>query len=713
MPTDTGNFGSAGTLVGAALETAGGFAQSHILDLVTSELGQAIAALLFVLAALSALGVISIGGKYKMAPWFLIGPGLFFFTVLWRVPANVTQWHSQDFTDQRQIVRVAVSGVSSPDVDYTVSGVFARFQAVVSGVSVALVDTITNFADTQSRSVSSLLSGTDRYRSVLNMSNDLPEHMDFLERFIAPRCSRYFTEALSLAQQSRDLNFETVDGFGIDTSNPHAQEHYNDVIVPLGEQVVVSGGSDATHIQQLAASGFFGTPAPANVNQPTFTCRDIFLLSIASLKNEAASHLNDIAARGIEPNSQGGFNAAFQRNLQTILTKFDAADGSQVCAAESATSRLAVRSLMASLHKMPPVISGLSFNNDRPLFSSAEYAFETEFSLWATGQEGYEKNKFIAFSLSLPYLQGFILYFLSATFPFFALMLVVPGRHLSVLTWASLWVWAKSWDVGFAVLMVLDKVFYYLLPSVSEMPDICTSGTLEPVQAFKTAMSSDPTYSTYIYANIMAILLTSMPVVCGFLVSRGGKFLIQRSLRGINDFAHTMGNAGSSMAATPQVLEIQADLQKERMEAARFVTDELMNNRDYLNDLLGSQAVDKAIRTLSTLGGSQSFQALGVNDLSELRAFAQTLGENADAQGMRAISGTITALSLSDDQIMRNAISVGALRLSSVPGSVTLGSEFSNPRGRVGDFDQTRWRQYLRRVFFRRDSAQGNPYINN
>lgn len=60
-------------------------------------------------------------------------------------------------------------------------------------------------------------------------------------------------------------------------------------------------------------------------------------------------------------------------------------------------------------------------------------------------------------ALMVPYFQGKLLYFLAIAYPFAAMLIVVPGMHRVVLQWAQFWIWVKMWDLGFAMVTILER----------------------------------------------------------------------------------------------------------------------------------------------------------------------------------------------------------------------------------------------------------------
>jgi hypothetical protein len=63
----------------------------------------------------------------------------------------------------------------------------------------------------------------------------------------------------------------------------------------------------------------------------------------------------------------------------------------------------------------------------------------------------------------IPYVQGVILYLLAISYPFVCIFILIPGWHKILFTWISFFVWAKIWDIGFAIVMVLERSIWAML----------------------------------------------------------------------------------------------------------------------------------------------------------------------------------------------------------------------------------------------------------
>jgi hypothetical protein len=132
------------------------------------------------------------------------------------------------------------------------------------------------------------------------------------------------------------------------------------------------------------------------------------------------------------------------------------------------------------------------------------------------------------------------LYFLSLAFPFVCLALIYPGKHHAFLQWMALWFWVKAWDIGFAIVMLMDELMYNLLP---HGPPLVPELMSDPAEALKTVLEVDPTYSVNTYFNILGTLIGAVPVVTGLLIKHGGGGMVDALRQGFRNFSGRIGFA--------------------------------------------------------------------------------------------------------------------------------------------------------------------------
>ena len=147
--------------------------------------------------------------------------------------------------------------------------------------------------------------------------------------------------------------------------------------------------------------------------------------------------------------------------------------------------------------------------------------------------EAREKSTMMTHASQLPYYQGLVLYFLGLTFPFFAVMLLIPGRHSGFLMWFGFYLWAKSWDIGFAIAMMLDDILFSMFEVAHNVnaidnglrdPDAIAQGieiSADAALAAHIAVELDPTFQLTTYYTIMGTVISAIPIVAAHLVLGG------------------------------------------------------------------------------------------------------------------------------------------------------------------------------------------------
>ncbi len=74
----------------------------------------------------------------------------------------------------------------------------------------------------------------------------------------------------------------------------------------------------------------------------------------------------------------------------------------------------------------------------------------------------------------VPYFQGQLLYYLAIAYPFAAMFVVIPGMFKGFLQWCQFWIWVKLWDLGFAMVTVLERSVWSITGGGSKNGDFNT-----------------------------------------------------------------------------------------------------------------------------------------------------------------------------------------------------------------------------------------------
>ncbi len=150
-------------------------------------------------------------------------------------------------------------------------------------------------------------------------------------------------------------------------------------------------------------------------------------------------------------------------------------------------------------------------------------------------QTDYLQQGIFTWALQLPYYQGCLLYLLAVAYPFMCLLLVMPGKAPAFINLPLAWLWIKSWDIGFAVTMVLEKVLWNLLPQskfgyqplMQMHVQYDNKGNASIVEGtplldmFEAAFSVDPSYHIHAHFNYLTIVLFAIPPITGYLIMKG------------------------------------------------------------------------------------------------------------------------------------------------------------------------------------------------
>lgn len=172
----------------------------------------------------------------------------------------------------------------------------------------------------------------------------------------------------------------------------------------------------------------------------------------------------------------------------------------------------------------------------------------------------------------IPYYQGVLLYFVAAVFPFLALLVLLPGHAEAFLYVPLTWFWIKSWDIGYACVIVMDKILWNLLPSTEIKDKIFTGGAADPVnpysvlpRAIQSAMATtDPTYDIHVNFNFTAMVLYAIPAITGYAILKSKKSILSSFTSGPQDAGRDAGQIGGTsfgMSILNQNVQVLGDFE--------------------------------------------------------------------------------------------------------------------------------------------------------
>lgn len=596
---------SAGTFIGAALQTAGQYYQSYALDLITYSLG-GLVVLVFVLGVMASIVAVVLQGGARTGLLLLLGPALYFAAVFQRSDVPTVEWSQAKTAEQQASVGESLDGINGTNA-YTprTSSLFAGFDRLVSGFVRQVSDGLREVGEKTDLGmvVKSQLLGllmtpeiTDPgLKELLHLSllgecrglvqagqemsdprNRPAERCEWARSYgeissqtsfkLTPNASKYVASlyhdvpmlleepvvddwGVELAKVENDLrnpmpkygfpsyNCDTGGVGGIPgTGNPAEMAERalqanafvrNRIMTTVGGGVVngTAVGLPRSSSAVDALKSFFEDRDAkiqeriTELSAKPFNCHEIWNIVYAALHYEAAMSLETVKATG----EQEGFDP------QEIIDDLAAMSGVDGNISGVERSRNLVRAIARKLFRLENAIGSASaivqeyanrgpdinnINVNSPKDINARIRQDTLEQEW-TGQASL-----IQTGMMLPYYQGLLLFFLSIAFPFFALLLAVPGRALGFFLWFGLWFWAKSWDIGYALVSMLDRVLYSIFV-VRMDSGYVTSKTMLDLDfsaAIVALRDADPTFDVGTYYNIMGVCLMAIPVVSAQLI---------------------------------------------------------------------------------------------------------------------------------------------------------------------------------------------------
>lgn len=164
------------------------------------------------------------------------------------------------------------------------------------------------------------------------------------------------------------------------------------------------------------------------------------------------------------------------------------------------------------------------------------------------------RQEMFTFAMNLPYYQGVVLYLIAISYPFMALIVILPGKAINFMNLPLFWLWVKSWDIGWAAVITLDKVLFDSLPpwnireslredwsEIERLPEMLAEGFI-----------FDPLGHLHIYYATLSIVTMTIPAITGAATVRVRRSVIASFTDAANaaarDRADAAGDAHSVVA---------------------------------------------------------------------------------------------------------------------------------------------------------------------
>ncbi|HQH27407.1 MAG TPA: hypothetical protein PLP17_08430, partial [Oligoflexia bacterium] len=461
--------GGVANTVSAYLQTKGLIDQGKIL--ADFEKLRWIAALAWLFAVSLAVGSIAVFGNYRQGLYLLIGPPLFYYMTTTTLETDGTQLRFGDRVvpgapaEQKQMLTWirTIGGEMDPDTGEItgagtakVSFFFGVFDTMVTEAVHKLVTLAVNTAKAddlrfvaRERILNYLLHstpidegftkllGTAYYGECSNIQDDI---------------QRTFTlekKAWIKLRPIEDLKKSDEHRKKVDAQKQVDPGYSEKAFLLAMKKEGVPEISDVPDWQSAAAHG------------PSVSCEQLWKWVGGACKRLAADKIKAESLRDVagEKMTEEYWLKAWNDAVAWLARTMAPVGGAQT-EDEKARDALATYILKNGMQKssIDALTTGVF---SRSPFNSREYDTIAGPLARAEAHGGYFRLKYFAYSV--PYIQGLLLYLLCIAFPFFSVFLVLPGKAPAFFVWCSLWVWVKSWDVGFALIHVFRDIMWHML----------------------------------------------------------------------------------------------------------------------------------------------------------------------------------------------------------------------------------------------------------
>lgn len=484
-------------IVAAALQTKGVIDQAKILS--DMSVLNDIASFFYVFAIAMAIGSVAVFGNYRQGLYLLVGPLLYTFMVTTTTAHNGITARLGKYEVPNSVGRQTEFLKHIKAIDNEGGANVSLFYATFDGITTEVLHTLISFLlNTENKDH---LRFVARERALSHVLMSIPDSGDLhsiIDRF-HKECALESMQQYQTGVDSREKVIRQVRDKG-DVNKPaeEAKKNWEKFKITLGPR-------DERMIEYISLSRVNGVYKTS--------CKELWHWISSELKDYAENQLKTEKWAGSKEGDEvDPKEKAMDDVKEALSTPGKGASANEVLAAYIYKNLLG-QTTFGALNNH---VSSSSPTNQKLFRISYEGIPEAE------ARGGYFGLKY--FATTIPYIQGLLLYLLSIAFPFFAVLLVIPGKALSFLTWCGLWVWVKSWDLGFAMVHVARDIFWDILKHRTNTFENNVNWE-DPSSIYALILNNDPLATQNTYWEIVSFMTVSVPFLTAhFCLGATGMF---------------------------------------------------------------------------------------------------------------------------------------------------------------------------------------------
>jgi hypothetical protein len=514
--------GGVGNAVAAYLQTKGLIDQAKILTDFREAL-EWIAALAWLFSIAMAVGAIAVFGNYRQGLYLLIGPPLFYYMIDTKISTNGTELRIGDRVvegakaDQNQMLtwiraidgELDNQGGTSNAGSVEVSFFFGVFDNIVTEAVQSIVKL---FIDTNAKDDLRFVARERALNYVLQASPPDNGFLRLVGTSFYGDCGNIQDDLERSYAQGKKVPLQIRPEDDLQQSSDRRQK------IDPKKQVDLDTPAKAFLLAMKKGSHpeFKDVPnwESEESHAPMVSCQQIWNWVGGACKSLAEERLTKKSFEGLSQNniSDENWDKVYQdvKNwLSSMVQSFNNGQTNDQKARDVLAAYILKNTLQSgSIDALTTQVFS------RTPFNARQYNLVFGPLAKAEAHGAYFKLKY--FAHAIPYIQGLLLYLLSIGFPFFAVFLVLPGRAPSFFVWCSLWVWVKSWDIGFALVMVARDIFWHMM---SQRTNVFKENVdwNNPLSIISTVYNNDPFMTQNTYWELAGALTVAVPLVTAHL----------------------------------------------------------------------------------------------------------------------------------------------------------------------------------------------------
>lgn len=522
--------GAENTLIAAAWANVAYMTHAALLYYVNFTGFGVWAPLIYAIGAIGALVAVAINAPPRNYTWFVLGPAIYGFLVGSTQDVKGVDWVvAGKPQDMQEVWRDAETGLRNspllqidkyksitvnklkgPSGKYPVAMPMLFFDELFSATTNLLVDWTglyrqlgeggnnSNLAKTLTGDAGAgagktgegpwyLLSNlkAPMVENITNAHIRNPQLRDAFVTFLASECGDAFKQAVdsgayngaSMARGSIIPKTIMIDGAGAsnDFSKSNGQlsvESYEKSLYALNVTSIPAPRSLQKLLQEPEASGSFSKFSPNFTGKPSaaskaassdVVCADYLYDIIQGMRHEMGHAYHQL----IRSSPRG-----FEKPEEVLFTLFYGWDirksgDSQYANPEEIkafTQNLIFTYMLKNEMQFAPQITATEQK-----FAPSDQTIGYSNAYVGTVGAKTKSSELYNWAVMMPYIQGILLYVIIVGYPFAAMAMLIPGYWKGFMTWVTFFAWIKLWDVGFAVVQVLERSVWAMMGNHSNM----------------------------------------------------------------------------------------------------------------------------------------------------------------------------------------------------------------------------------------------------